>query len=202
MRILYALTAMLFLLAACTGSEEIDNVNVPPVVGQIPGCKVAASGMDLENTLCIQLRTGLVVINLLPEIAPNHVERIKTLARQGFYNGHKFHRVIQGFMAQTGDPTGTGTGGSPLPNLAAEFSDRPFTRGAVGMARGPDTNSANSQFFIMFANGDWLNGQYTVIGEVTFGMENVDQIATGDSGSGTVADPDIMIQMQVAVDAG
>ncbi len=201
MKILSAITAFLVLLAACTGTEEIANVNVPPVVSQIPGCKVAAAGMDLENTLCIQLRTGLVVIKLLPELAPNHVERITTLAREGFYNGHKFHRVIDGFMAQTGDPTGTGTGGSSLPNLAAEFSDRPFTRGTVGMARGPDTNSANSQFFIMFADGDWLNGQYTVIGEVTFGMENIDQINKGDSSSGTVADPDIMIQMQVAADA-
>jgi peptidylprolyl isomerase len=201
MKILYTLTATLFLIAACTPSEDINNVNVPPVVSQIPGCQVAAAGQDLENTICIQLRTGLVVVKLFPDIAPNHVERIKTLARQGFYNGHKFHRVIDGFMAQTGDPTGTGTGGSSLPNLAAEFSDRPFTRGIVGMARGPDTNSANSQFFFMFADGDWLNGQYTVVGEVIFGMESIDQIARGDSSSGTVADPDVMIQMQVAADA-
>ncbi len=201
MRILYVLTATLFLLAACTPSEDISNINVPPVVSQIPGCQVAASGQDLENIICIQLRSGLVVIKLLPDAAPNHVERIRTLARQGFYNGHKFHRVISGFMAQTGDPTGTGTGGSSLPNLAAEFSDRPFTRGIVGMARGPDTNSANSQFFIMFADGDWLNGQYTAIGEVIFGMENVDQITKGDASSGTVTDPDVMIQMQVAADA-
>lgn len=201
MRILSALAGIMLLLAGCSGSEDIDDVNVPPVVSQIPGCKAAAAGQDLENTICVQLQTGLVVVKLFPDIAPNHVERIKTLARQGFYNGQKFHRVIEGFMAQTGDPTGTGTGGSELPNLAAEFSDRPFTRGIVGMARGPDTNSANSQFFFMFANGDWLNGQYTVIGEVIFGMEKIDQITKGDSSSGTVTNPDTMIQMQVATDA-
>ena len=201
MKILYALAGVILLLAGCSGTEDLGDVNVPPVVGQIPGCQAAASGQDMDNTICIQLQTGLVVVKLLPDLAPNHVERIKTLARQGFYNGHKFHRVIDGFMAQTGDPTGTGTGGSSLPNLAAEFSDRPFTRGVVGMARGPDTNSANSQFFFMFANGDWLNGQYTVIGEVIFGMETIDGITKGDPGSGTVTNPDIMIQMQVAADA-
>lgn len=201
MKLFYAVAGAILLLAGCSGSEELEDTNVPPVVGQIPGCQAAAGDRDLENVICIQLKDGLVVVELFPDVAPNHADRIRTLARQGFYNGHKFHRVISGFMAQTGDPTGTGTGGSSMPDLTAEFSDRSFTRGVVGMARGPDTNSANSQFFFMFANGDWLNGQYTVVGQVVFGIEKIDNITKGDSSSGTVSNPDAMIQVQVAADA-
>ena len=126
----------------------------------------AASSQDLENTLYLDLATGRVVIQLRPDLAPKHVARIKELARAGFYDGIIFHRVIDGFMAQTGDPTGTGSGGSDKPDLPAEFSKQPFERGTVGMARTSDPNSANSQFFIMFAPGPFLNGQYTVWGQV------------------------------------
>ncbi len=158
----------------------------------------AAGAQDLENTLYLDLKDGRVVIKLRPDLAPNHVERIKTLTRKGFYNGHKFHRVIDGFMAQTGDPTGTGMGGSDLPDVKAEFSSAPFKRGVLGMARAANPNSANSQFFIMFADGSWLNGQYTVWGEVVEGMEFVDRIAKGEP----PANPDTIIKMQVAADAG
>ena len=157
-----------------------------------------AGAQDLENTLYLDLKDGRVVIKLRPDLAPNHVERIKTLTRKGFYNGHKFHRVIDGFMAQTGDPTGTGMGGSDLPDVKAEFSSAPFKRGVLGMARAANPNSANSQFFIMFADGSWLNGQYTVWGEVVEGMEFVDRIAKGEP----PANPDTIIKMQVAADAG
>ncbi len=133
---------------------------------------------DPENTLLIELSTGgRVVIEMLPEVAPKHVARIKELARDGFYDGIVFHRVIEGFMAQTGDPTGTGTGGSGRGKLPAEFSKVPFERGVVGMARTQDPNSADSQFFIMFAPAPHLNGQYTVWGRVIEGMEFVDKIA-------------------------
>ncbi|HEY8288247.1 MAG TPA: peptidylprolyl isomerase, partial [Acetobacteraceae bacterium] len=136
-----------------------------------------------------------------PDIAPNHVERIKTLARKGFYDGTPFHRVIEGFMAQGGDPTGTGTGGSDLPNLKAEFTNkRHFLRGTCGMARSSSPDSANSQFFIMFAPAPHLDGQYTIWGQVVSGMEFVDQIKRGSGGSGTVSDPDKIIHMRVAAD--
>jgi peptidylprolyl isomerase len=131
---------------------------------------------DPENTLIMTLTSGEVVIRLRPDIAPKHVERLKTLTRRGFYDGLKFHRVIEGFMAQTGDPRGNGTGGSDLPNVPAEFNPMPFERGTLGMARSQDPNSANSQFFIMFANGSFLNGKYTAFGEVVSGMEVVDKI--------------------------
>ncbi|MBC00313.1 MAG: peptidylprolyl isomerase [Rhodobacteraceae bacterium] len=156
-----------------------------------------AQPADPENTLYLDLKDGRVVIRLRPDLAPNHVERIKTLARDGFYDGIVFHRVIDGFMAQTGDPTGTGMGGSDLPDLKAEFSEAPFRRGVLGMARSRAPDSANSQFFIMFADGDWLNGQYTVFGEVVDGMEHVDKIKRGEP----VEDPDKIIKMQVAADA-
>jgi len=155
---------------------------------------------DPENTLVIELETGKVYIRMRPDLAPNHVERIKTLARRDFYDGVVFHRVIDGFMAQTGDPTGTGTGGSDLPDLKAEFSDAPFERGTVGMARTQAPNSANSQFFIMFEEGSFLNGQYTVWGEVIDGMEHVDDIKKGEGRSGQVTDPDRMIAVDVAAD--
>ncbi len=157
---------------------------------------------DAENTLLIELKDGIVTIQLRPDLAPNHVERIKTLARQGFYNGVVFHRVIEGFMAQGGDPTGTGTGGSPLPNVAAEFTTKAkFLRGTCGMARAQSPDSANSQFFIMFQPGSFLDGQYTIWGQVTDGMEVVDKIKRGAGQSGQVRDPDKIISMRVAADA-
>ncbi|WP_417516142.1 peptidylprolyl isomerase [Minwuia sp.] len=152
---------------------------------------------DLENTLYIDTETGRVTIELLPDVAPKHVERIKELARDGFYDGIIFHRVIPGFMAQTGDPTGTGRGGSRKPDLPAEFSNVPFERGTVGMARSQNPNSANSQFFIMFDQGSFLNGQYTVFGQVTDGMEHVDAIPKGEP----PREPGRMVKVQVAADA-
>lgn len=156
-----------------------------------------ASDLDPENTLYLDLKDGRVVIQLFPDVAPKHVARIKELTREGFYDGIIFHRVIEGFMAQTGDPTGTGMGGSSKPNLKAEFSDRPFKRGTLGMARAADPNSANSQFFICFQDAKWLNGQYTVWGQVVEGMEYVDKIALGEP----PANPDKIVKMQVAADA-
>lgn len=161
-----------------------------------------AQSPDPENTLILQLESGTVSIALRPDLAPNHVERLKTLARQGFYDGVVFHRVIEGFMAQTGDPTGTGSGGSDLPDLKAEFSDVPFTRGVVGMARTADPDTANSQFFIMFGEAPSLNGQYTVLGEVVDGMDAVDAIKKGSPAeNGLVQDPDKIVSMKVAADA-
>jgi peptidylprolyl isomerase len=141
------------------------------------------------QTLTLETTKGPVVIKLRSDIAPKHAERLAKLANEGFYNGVVFHRVIDGFMAQTGDPTGTGTGGSKYPDLKAEFSNVPFVRGTVGMARSSDPNSANSQFFIMFGDGAFLNGQYTVVGEVVSGMENVDKIKRGEP----VQNPDKII---------
>jgi peptidylprolyl isomerase len=157
----------------------------------------AAHSQDLENMLYMDLESGRVVIELRPDLAPKHVARIKELAREGFYDGIVFHRVIPGFMAQTGDPTGTGRGSSDKPDLPAEFSNEPFLRGTVGMARTSDPNSANSQFFINYAETPHLNGQYTVWGQVVEGMEYVDQIAKGEP----PADPDKIVKMQVAADA-
>ena len=151
---------------------------------------------DLENTLYMDLDNGRVVIELLPDLAPEHVARIKELTRAGFYDGIVFHRVIDGFMAQTGDPTGTGTGGSDLPDLPAEFSNEPFVRGVLGMARTANPNSANSQFFICFDDAGWLNGQYTVFGRVTSGMEHIDGLAKGEP----PANPDKIIRLAVAAD--
>src|SRR4051812_8339554 len=135
---------------------------------------------DLENTLILTLDTGPVTIRLRPDLAPQHVARIKELAREGFYDGVVFHRVIDGFMAQGGDPTGTGTGGSQKPNLPAEFSKAPHARGVCSMARSSSPNSANSQFFICLANANFLDGQYTVWGEVTEGMDHVDALPKGE----------------------
>lgn len=162
---------------------------------------VNAKDLDLENTLYIDLKDGRVVIELLPQVAPKHVERIKTLARQKFYDGIVFHRVITGFMAQTGDPTGTGMGGSKLPDLKAEFSDEPHIRGAVSMARATNPNSANSQFFIVTDDSRFLDQQYTVWGRVVSGMEFVDKIKKGAGGNGEVKNPDKMLKVQVAADA-
>ena len=162
----------------------------------------AAAQDDPENTLLLELKDGTVTIKLRPDLAPGHVERLKTLAREGFYDGIVFHRVIDGFMAQTGDPTGTGSGGSELPDLKAEFTDTPFVRGVIGMARTNDPDSANSQFFIMFAEAPNLNGGYTVLGEVVGGMEFVDAIKKGDgANNGVVTDPDKIISLKVAADA-
>lgn len=158
----------------------------------------AAPSFAASNTLMIELKDGVVEIELRPDLAPQHVERITTLANQGFYDGIVFHRVIDGFMAQTGDPTGTGRGGSDLPDLPAEFTAEPFDRGVVGMARSQNPNSGNSQFFIMFDEGYFLNNQYTVFGKVTKGMEFVDGIKRGSGQSGSVTDPDKMIKVRTA----
>jgi cyclophilin family peptidyl-prolyl cis-trans isomerase len=152
---------------------------------------------DAENLLWLELAGGRVVVKLRPDLAPKHCARIKELARSGFYDGIVFHRVIDGFMAQTGDPTGTGRGGSGK-KLPGEFSKEPFERGTVGMARTNDPNSADSQFFIMFDEGSFLNGQYTVWGQVIAGMEHVDAIKRGEP----PRDPDKIVKMQVAADAG
>jgi peptidylprolyl isomerase len=154
---------------------------------------------DPENTLIIEATPGLIYIELDTGVAPGHAERLKRLAREGFYDDVPFHRVIDGFMAQTGDGEhGNGTGGSSYPDLKAEFSDVPFERGTVGMARkGGDDHSANSQFFIMFDEGSFLNGQYTVVGEVVAGMDVVDKLKRGEP----PATPDRIIRMQVAADA-
>ena len=155
---------------------------------------------DPENTLILELKTGPVAVALRPDLAPNHVARIKELTRKGFYDGLVFHRVIDGFMAQGGDPTGTGTGGSGV-KLPAEFSKEPFVRGTVGMARSASPDSADSQFFICFAPASFLNGQYTVFGQVVSGMEYVDKIKKGDAAAnGIVSNPDKIIKMRVAVD--
>lgn len=155
---------------------------------------------NLENTLYLDLATGRVVIKLRPDLAPKHVARIKELVRKKFYDGLVFHRVIPGFMAQTGDPQGTGMGGSGQ-KLAAEFTSTPFVRGTLGMARASDPNSGDSQFFICFAPAPFLDGQYTVWGEVTSGMEFVDKIKAGSAANnGAVTDPDKIVKMQVAAD--
>lgn len=154
---------------------------------------------DAENSLLLKLKDGDVVIEMYPDEAPNHVARIKELVRQGFYNGLKFHRVIEGFMAQTGCPLGTGTGGSGK-KLKAEFNRKPHLRGTVSMARAMDVDSADSQFFICFADCPWLNGQYTVWGEVTSGMEYVDNIKKGGGANGMVSSPDEIISMSVIAD--
>ncbi len=155
--------------------------------------------LDPQNTVYLDLKYGRVVIELRPDLAPKHVERIKLLCHEHFYDNTPFHRVIPGFMAQGGDPTGTGQGGSPYPNLPAEFTDRAnFLRGTVGAARTADPNSANSQFFIMFAPSPHLDGQYTIWGQVVSGMQYVDQIKAGDDSSGTVQNPDRIIRMRLA----
>ena len=158
------------------------------------------SARDLENTIYLDLKDGRVVIELRPDLAPNHVARIKELTRQGFYDGLKWHRVIDGFMAQTGDPKGLGIGGSGK-NIKAEFSSETHVRGTVSMARSQKPDSADSQFFIVFAPSKWLDGQYSVWGQVIEGMDFVDQIKKGKGQSGRVKDPDVIVRMQVAADA-
>jgi len=155
------------------------------------------AGLDKQNAIVIDTTKGRIVIKLRTDIAPQHAERIKQLARDGYYNNVPFHRVIEGFMAQTGDGKNfDGTGGSKYPNLKAEFSSVPFKRGTVGMARAGSPDSANSQFFIMYADGSFLNGKYTVVGDVVSGMDVVDKLKRGEP----VADPDKMVKVQVASD--
>jgi len=160
--------------------------------------KAATAADPLDNVLLLDLKDGRVTILLRPDLAPKHVERVKKLTREGFYDGIIFHRVIPGFMAQTGDPTGTGTGGSQYPDLPAEFSNTAtFERGTIGAARSSDPNSANSQFFIDFAPAPFLNGKYTIWGQVIDGMDAVDKITPGEP----PAHPDKIVKMQIASDA-
>lgn len=161
-----------------------------------PTTATKAAELDPENTLLLDLKDGQVKIKLMPDIAPKHVERIKALTREGFYDGIVFHRVIDGFMAQTGDPTGTGMGGSELPDLKAEFNDYNFGRGTIGAARSGSPDSANSQWFICFDDCSFLNNQYTVWGQVVEGMDHVDAITRGEPPK----NPDKIIKMQVAAD--
>ncbi len=168
-------------------------------LGAVFSAALSLPALAGENTVILETKDGRVTIELRPEIAPKHVKQIKTLVSQGFYDGLKFHRVIDGFMVQTGDPKGNGTGGSSLPNIPAEFSSAPFKRGTVGMARSGDPNSANSQFFICLGDADFLNNNYTVVGVVTSGMDVVDKIKKGSkSNNGSVQDPDKIVKMTLA----
>ena len=183
------------------------------VIAILFGSSLAARAAEPENTMVVTLKDGDVTIALRPDLAPKHVEQIKKLVREGAYDNVAFHRVIDGFMAQTGDvqygdmkegfdASAVGTGGSELPDLPAEFTDKEhFVRGAVGMARSPDPDSANSQFFIMFGTADSLDGQYTIVGTVESGMEHVDAITKGNpKQNGLVAEPDRMIKVKIAAD--
>jgi peptidylprolyl isomerase len=174
------------------------TVAAAAVAGMMAGSGAQAAGP--EDTLVMELRTGTVIIEMRPDLAPNHVARIKELTRQGFYDGLVFHRVIEGFMAQTGDPRGDGTGGSGQ-NIDAEFTNTPFERGTVGMARSQNPNSGDSQFYIMFERSPHLDGQYTVWGQVTEGMDHVDRIKKGISAmNGVVQNPDKIVSMKVQAD--
>jgi peptidylprolyl isomerase len=183
---------MLRLLAVCVLLAGFALSPVAPAAAQ-----ALPAGADPQNTLVIDTTQGRIVVKLRTDVAPQHAERLKQLARDKFYDNVPFHRVIAGFMAQTGDgQNGNGTGGSKYPNLKAEFSPVPFKRGIVGMARTNDPNSANSQFFIMYDDGSFLNNKYTVVGEVLSGMEAVDKLKKGEP----VRDPDRMITVRVAAD--
>jgi peptidylprolyl isomerase len=189
-RCLAALT-LAFAIAACSSSQ------ITPVVAKdMTAAGVTTGGVpnDPANTLIMELKTGKVTIRLRPDLAPKHVERVKKLVSEGFYNGLTFHRVIPGFMAQTGDPLGTGAGGSKDPDLPAEFTPTAFERGTIGAARTGDPNSANSQFFICFTHAPHLNGTYTVWGQVVDGMQFVDLIAKGEP----PPVPDKIIKMYLA----
>jgi len=188
---------MLRLVAVCSLLASLAMSSGPPAAAQgLP------AGADPQNTLLIDTTQGRIVVKLRSDIAPQHAARLKQLARDKFYDNVPFHRVIAGFMAQTGDgQNGNGTGGSKYPDLKAEFSQVPFQRGIVGMARTSNPNSANSQFFIMFADGAFLNGQYTVVGEVLSGMDVVDKLKKGSqANNGAVSDPDRMVTVRVAAD--
>ncbi|MCJ2124662.1 peptidylprolyl isomerase [Methylobacterium sp. J-077] len=166
------------------------------VFGSVPAARAADA-----NTVYLETKDGRITIMLRPDLAPKHVKQIKTLVSQGFYDGLKFHRVIDGFMVQTGDPKGNGTGGSSLPNIPAEFSQTAeFRRGTVGMARSSDPNSANSQFFICLGDAPFLNKQYTVVGNVTDGLDVLDKIKKASPGApgGAVQDPDKIVRMTLA----
>jgi peptidylprolyl isomerase len=184
---------MLRLIAVCVLLAGLAVSAAAPAAAQL-----LPAGADPQNTLVIDTTQGRIVVKLRPDLAPQHAARLKQLARDKFYDNVPFHRVIPGFMAQTGDgQNGNGTGGSRYPDLTAEFSQVPFKRGIVGMARTSDPNSANSQFFIMYGEKSYLNGQYTVVGEVLSGMDVVDKLKKGEP----VRDPDRMVTVQVAADA-
>lgn len=161
-----------------------------------------AQAADTANTVYLETKDGRVTIQLRPDLAPRHVAQFKALVKRGFYDGLTFHRVIPGFMAQTGDPKGNGTGGSDLPNIPAEFTATPFRRGTLGMARSADPNSANSQWFICFDTASFLDSKYTVFGQVTAGMDVVDKVKKGtEAGNGAVSNPDKIVRMRLASDA-
>jgi peptidylprolyl isomerase len=180
----------------------IDRRTLIAALPLLAAAPALAQTADPDNTVYLDTKDGRITIRLRPDLAPKHVAQIKTLVKQHFYDGIVFHRVIDGFMAQTGDPTGTGTGGSKLPNIPAEFSKAPFKRGTLGMARSQSPDSANSQFFICLADASFLNGNYTVFGEVVSGMDVVDKIKKGDKAqNGTVQSPDKIVRMRLASDA-
>ena len=190
MRILASLAFAALLVSAAAVAEEAKPANA---------AKPAAAAATAGDKMVIDMKGGKVVIKLRPDLAPSHVARAKELAGKGFYDGLKWHRVMEGFMAQTGDPSGTGASGSQLPNLKAEFSKEPFKRGTVGAARTSDPNTANSQFFICFTDTGCagLNGQYTVWGQVVEGMDVIDKVKRGAPGSGTVSGPDTMGKVSI-----
>jgi peptidylprolyl isomerase len=183
------------------GGLAIAGLQSTGSIGNLMSEAEAAPTLDPQNTVYLDLKDGRVVIQLLPDLAPKAVEHVKALMKQGFYDGTPFHRVIDGFMAQGGDPTGTGTGGSKLGTVPGEFTTKKhFLRGTVGSARTSDPNSADSQFFIMFAPAPSLDGQYTIWGQVVSGMEYVDKIKRGSGQSGMVQGPDKIIHMRLAAD--
>jgi peptidylprolyl isomerase len=168
-------------------------------IAALAASEAAAQDADPQNTLILETKNGKIVIKLRPDLAPKHVAQIKALVARKFYDGIVFHRVIAGFMAQTGDPKGTGEGGSDLPNIPAEFTPTPFKRGTLGMARTSEPDSANSQFFICLADAPFLDGKYTVFGEVVSGMDVVDKIKKGDeANNGSVTSPDKMLKLRLA----
>jgi len=197
-----AMLLSLGLVSCGSSTKPNEQIVAPPTPEELAAKPAPVKGLDPENTLYMDLKYGRVVIKLRPDLAPNHVARVKKLTREGFYNGLTFHRVIAGFMAQGGDPRGDGTGGSKYPDLKAEFSSEPFKKGTVGAARSASPDSANSQFYIMLGRAPHLDGQYTVWGQVVQGMEYVQRIKLGDpEQNGTVINPDKIIRMQVMADA-
>ncbi len=190
------------LMSCGQSTDRTQDIVAPPTAVELKQGEVKVTNLDLQNTLFLDLKDGRVVIRLRPDLAPNHVARVKKLTREGFYNGLTFHRVIAGFMVQGGDPRGDGTGQSKYPDLKAEFSSEPFKRGTIGAARSASPDSANSQFYIMLGRAAHLDNQYTVWGEVVKGMSFVSRIKLGDKArNGTVINPDKIIKLQVASDA-
>ncbi len=201
-QIILALFLSVGLMSCGSSTDRSGEIVAPPTEAELKETEAPVTDLDKENALYLDLKTGRVVIKLLPDLAPNHVARVKKLTREGFYNGLKFHRVIAGFMVQTGDPRGDGTGGSKYPDLKAEFTNTPFRKGTVGAARSSSPDSANSQFYIMLGRSPHLDNKYTVWGQVVQGMTHVSRIKLGDpQKNGTVTDPDIIVKMQVAADA-